>query len=215
MLRGSGSTTNTAAWGGNRSASRSGSTPVRMPGMVILPPSLWGQPTTASALIDGMDDCPNHLVVPFESASLSVGAPSRPVASTTPSGTTALSTSRARSTSRLRSASMLRWYVAERVMVTSVVPADAACVEDSPERRNAPRPSRVHDRRIRRPASIRSQARFRHPALLAHFPFLCSEPRASARAVFRRLPRYECRWIRHTKSGNALVLHDARSDEWR
>ncbi|MCH8250823.1 MAG: right-handed parallel beta-helix repeat-containing protein [Planctomycetes bacterium] len=40
---------------------------------------------------------------------------------------------------------------------------------------------------------------------LEHVPCLCSEPRASARAVSRRLMHCECRWIRHTKSGNARV----------
>ena len=40
---------------------------------------------------------------------------------------------------------------------------------------------------------------------LEHFPFPCSEPRASARAIFRRTRCCEEQWTRHTKTGNALA----------
>ena len=45
---------------------------------------------------------------------------------------------------------------------------------------------------------------------LEHFPIPCSEPRASARAISRRLMRCECPWIRNTTSGNILNTYRAR-----
>jgi hypothetical protein len=50
--------------------------------------------------------------------------------------------------------------------------------------------------------------------VLEHFPFLCSEPRASARAVSRRSMRREGRRTRHTKTGNALFHISRECSVW-
>ena len=48
--------------------------------------------------------------------------------------------------------------------------------------------------------------------MLEHFPFLRSEPQASACAVSRRSMRREGRSTRYTKTGTALVLRHGSND---
>ena len=73
------------------------------------------------------------------------------------------------------------------------------------------------------PSAAPAWHRARPVRVLEYFSFLCSEPRAEARAYARRLMYRKGRWTRHTKAGNARCEDcglgadeiDQLIDDWR